>query len=74
MRLHQMAYQLLRDKLDCHIIAQAKPILAETCRPLGGVNWNPQSELLNQHVDIGVGSHPAPTADIEEMIPECEQG
>jgi hypothetical protein len=50
-RLHTIAYFLLREKLNEHIIDDIEPILTEIVRFLGGINWKSQSEILQQSVE-----------------------
>jgi hypothetical protein len=38
-RLHIIAYFLLREKLNEYITDDIEPILTETVRFLGGINW-----------------------------------
>jgi hypothetical protein len=45
-RLHTIIYFLFREKLNEHIIDDTEPILTEIVRPLGGMNWKFQSEIL----------------------------
>jgi hypothetical protein len=66
-RAHFAAYKMLREELKHHINNQAEPTLGETVRPTGGMNWNPQSGLLNRDLVPSATVATAMAAGVEEM-------